>query len=189
MLESEARIKVVGEAGRADEAFNTLSSRAVDVMLMDIKLPGMDGIEATRWLKDHSPDLKVVMITSYGDDYLAEAIEAGANGYILKSATQPELVTAVIQAAQGHSPIDPTLTGGLFDQFAKVSKIARNQGMSSRQLEILRLIAEGVPSKSIASQLAISDTTLKREIKAIFNFLGVNDRAHAIAEAYNRQFL
>ena len=189
LLELEERIVVVDEASSAEETFGKVHPRSVDAVLMDVKLPGIDGIEATRQLKAKLPDLKVIILSSFGKEYLTQAIEAGADGYILKTTTQKELVQAVLQVAGGQSPIDPNLTAGLFGQFAKVSKLARHHGLSIRQNEILRLVAGGTPSKEIARRLAISDATFRREINSIFNFLGVNDRAHAIAEAYSRRLL
>ena len=189
LLEMDDGILVLGEAGSAEEALDQMSARPAGVVLMDMKLPGMDGIEATRQLKLAHPEAKVVILSAFGSEYMAQAIEAGANGYILKSATQNELTDAVHQAAMGQSPIDPKLTPGLLDRFANLSRMAQHHGLTSRQHEILRLVASGVPSKEIAAQLAVSDATFKREIKAIFNYMGVNDRAHAIAEGYRRQLL
>ena len=197
LLEVEKRIMVAGEVGSAEEALKLVDARSAeardaqpfDVVLMDIKLPGIDGIEATRQLRGKHPELKIVILSAFGSEYVTQAIEAGAIGYILKTASQPELVRTVLQAASGLSPIDPSLTAGLFDQFAKVSRMTRHRGLSSRQHEILRLVAHGTPSSEIAARLAISDATFKRDIKSIFNYLGVNDRAQAVAEAYRRHLL
>ena len=156
---------------------------------MDVRLPGIDGIEATRQLRAKHPTMKVIILSSFGNEYLGQAIEAGAKGYILKTVTQSELVHAVRQAARGQTPLDPNLTAGLVDRFAELSKLARHHGLSERQLSILRGVAQGVPSKETAAQLASSDATFKRDLRAILNYLGVNDRAQAVAEAYNRQLL
>ena len=197
LLELETRIKVVGEVGSAEEAMELIDARSaeahdaqpVDVVLMDVKLPGIDGIDATRLLSDKYPEVKVVILSSFGSEFLAQAIEAGAIGYILKTASQQELVHAVVLASNGLSPIDPSLTAGLLDQFAMISKIARHRGLSSRQHQILQLVAEGTPSKEIAARLAISYATFNRDIRSIFNHLCVNDRAQAVAEAYRRRLL
>ena len=188
LLELDEQIQVVGEAGSAEEALARMNTRP-EVVLMDIRLPGIDGIEATRQIGANYPDAKVVVLSSFGKEYLGQAIDAGAKGYVLKTATQPELVRAVHQAAQGQTPIDPKLTSGLVNRFAELSRLARYHGLSQRQLAILRGVAEGVPSKELAAQLSISDATFKRDIKAIFDYLGVNDRAQAVATAYGRRLL
>jgi len=189
LLELERRIEIAAEAGSAEESFHGLDLQSVDVVLMDIRLPGMDGIKATRQFKAIHPLVKIVVLSSFGIEYLSRAIETGADGYILKTATQSELVEAVLQAAQGEAPIDHTLTSGLLNRFASLSKVARSHGITDRQMEVLRLLSVGTPSKEIAFQLSISNATLKRDIRGIFNHLGVNDRAAAVAEAYNRKLL
>lgn len=186
LLELDEQISVVGEAGSGEEALARMDECPADVTLMDIRMPGIDGIEATRQLRVRYPNLKVIVLSSFGDEYLAEAIEAGANGYILKTATQPELVRAVVQAAGGQSPIDARLTPGLLGRLAELSRMTQRQGLSSRRREILRLVANGVPSKEIAARLSVSQATLTRELRHVFNLLGVDDRTHAVAEAYRR---
>ena len=133
--------------------------------------------------------MKVVVLSSFGDEYLAKPIDAGATGYILKTATQPELVQAVVQAAAGQSPIDPTLVPGLLQRMSELSGMARCEVLSNRQREILRLIADGVPSTEIAANLSVSQATLTRELRHVFDLLGVDDRAHAIAEASRKNLL
>ena len=179
LLETEEGIAVVGEAATAEESFAQVSAQAVDVVLMDIRLPGMDGLEATRQLKDKRPDLKVIILSSFGNEYLAQAIDAGANGYMLKSATRSELTDAVAQAADGHWPLAKELPP-IAPYPARLSR---------RQREILRLIANGVPSKEIETTLKIGHATVARDLRHSFNLLGVNDRAHAVAEALKRGLL
>lgn len=188
LLELDDRIEVVAEADSAEEAFNKMNT-SPDVVLMDIRLPGIDGIAATRDLLAAHPDVKIIVLSAFGNEYLNQAMEAGAKGYILKTVSQSELASSVLQVASGQTPIDPKLTSGLLDQLAELSKLARQSGLSQRQHEVLRLVAAGVPSKQIAARLAISDATFKREIKVIFNQLGVNDRPQAVAEAYNKGLL
>ena len=189
LLERETQIELVGEAEAAEEALEKVESCQPHVVLMDIRLPGIDGIEATRRFTAQHPDIKVIALSSFGQEYLAQAIEAGASGYVLKTSPPQELVQAVRQAASGQAPIDPALTSHLLGQFADLWKVNQSRGLSNRQHEALRLVAKGIPSKEITVRLAISNATLKREIKNIFNHLGVNDRAQAIAEAYNRKLL
>ncbi len=190
LLEPEEGIVIVGEAGSAEEGVAMLGAQAVDVVLMDIRLTGMDGIEATRQLRvDHS-DLKVIILSSFGDNYLVQAIEAGASGYILKTATRTELANAVILVAGGQWYLDPRLTKVLVDPLAHLSPSPRShQNLSSRQRDILRLIANGVPSKEIETTLSVGHATVARDLRRSFDLLGVNDRAHAVAEALRRNLL
>ena len=189
LLELDERITVVGEAGSGEEALEEVDACSADVALMDIRLTGIDGIETTRQLRVRYPDLKVIVLSSFGDEYLAKAIEAGAKGYILKTATQPELVQAVVEAAAGRSPIDSGLASKLLDRLVELSTTSPPESLSSRQQEILQLIADGVPSTEIAGRVSISDATLTRTLRQIFNLLGVDNRAHAVAEAYKRKLL
>ena len=189
LLESGGDIVVVGDAGSAEECWDRLDTQQVDVVLMDVALPGVDGIEATRRIKASRPDLKVVMLSSFNGKLMARAIEAGASGYVLKTATQAELVSAVVQAADGRSPIDPRLTAGLLEQLHELSRTGKKRGLSCRQMEVMRLIAGGVPSAEISVRLSISAATLTREVRWVFNILGVDDRAHAVSEAYKRKLL
>ena len=163
---------------------------AADVVGMDIKLPGIDGIEATRQLKEKFPHLRVVIVSAFGPEYLTEVMGAGADGYLLKTSTQRELVQGFLQAASGHSPIDASLTRHLLNLAGEPrSLIAQGLPLSQRQQQLIGLVAQGLSSKEIATQLFLSQATVKREFKNIFNLLGVNDRAHAVAEAYRRNLI
>jgi len=189
LLELDERVSVVGAAGSAEEALEQVGACPADVLLMDIRLPGMDGIEATRQLRSQHPSVKVVVLSSFGDEYLAQAIEAGATGYMLKTATGPELVQAVLQADGGQIPIDPTLMPGLLHRMSELSRMVRCEVLSNRQWEILRLVAGGTRYKDIAGHLFLSETTVNREMRTIFDRLGVNDAAHAVSESYKRGIL
>lgn len=189
MLDVDPEIEVVGEAPRADRAILTLDSLDVDVVLMDIGLPGMNGIEATRQLKRRNPELAVVMLTSYTDEYVEDAIEAGATGYLVKSCTSQQLVQAIKAAHDGHVPIDPSLTGGLLRQMTDLRRAHRETLLTQRQTDILTLVAAGTRYREIASSLALSETSVNREMRNIFDTLGVNDAAHAVSEAYKKNIL
>ncbi|MCH7705431.1 MAG: response regulator transcription factor [Chloroflexi bacterium] len=189
LLELDDGIEVVGQAGSAEEALDQMEAAEPQVILMDIRLPGVSGIEATRLIKARYPYLRVLVLSAFGHEYLAQAIEAGADGYVLKTAKRDELVAAVKRTAKGQGHIDETLTGGLLGQFAELYKASREQGLSQRQLTVLQRVAQGVPSRDITAELSISDATLKRDVRAVFNYFGVNDRAQAVAEAYKRRIL
>ena len=185
-LEVEPGVEVVGEAGDAEHALTELKSLQVDVVLMDIELPGMSGIEATRRLKETGQEVSVVMLTSFQDDYVGQAIEAGASGYILKSSTSQQLLQAIMVAHQGQASLDPSLTRSMFKEMAQLRATHTESLLTDRQLKILRLVASGIRYKEIATDLFISETTVNREMRDIFNRLGVNDAAHAISEAYKK---
>ena len=152
-LEMEANIEVVGETDDAEHALVELQSLDVDVVLMDIGLPGMDGIEATRQIKQQTQNIFVLMLTSYEDEYVEQAIEAGASGYILKTSTGQQLTQSVHAVHQGQSFLDPSLTGRLFEQVAELRKSNKQSLLTDRQVEILRLVAGGTRYKEVASKL------------------------------------
>jgi len=188
ILEADEHFLVVGEADNAEESLERLNTLDTDMVVMDIQLPGMDGVEATRQLKSRFGHLKVVIISAFGQEYLIPSIEAGADGYMMKGLAAENLVQGLRQAAQGVPPIDSSLTRHLMDQ-AAADPQQSGPSLSLRQQEVLKLVADGLTSKAIASNLAISSTTLKREFRKVFELLGVNDRAHAIAEAYRRNII
>jgi len=160
LLEMDERVQVVGEAANAAEALSLVPSTSAKVVLMDVRLPGMDGIEAKRRLKVLDPELRVIILSSFGERYLIPCIEAGACGYILKTATQPEMASVVIRAADGQSPIDPALAKLLFNRAGQTSRRSGGPGLSQRQQEILRMVAGGVASKGIAARLSVSDARI-----------------------------
>ena len=183
MLDVEPDIEVVGEASSAEQAILALDSLDVDVVLMDIGLPIMNGIETTRRLKERDVELSVLMLTSHPDQYV-EAIEAGSTGYVMKSCTSQQLVQAIKAANDGQVPIDPSLTGDLVRQMAELKRTNRKTLLTRRQMDILKLVAAGTRYKEIASTLFLSETSVNREMRNIFDRLGVNDAAHAVSEAY-----
>ena len=189
LLEVDTRITVVGENESGETALHEVTTSTPDVVLMDVNLPGMNGVETTRQLTSRNPDLRVLMLSSFGDQFLLESLEAGACGFILKSATKDEMVNAVLSAAGGDFPIDPKLTSVLLNRKGVQLKMRVPHGLTNRQENVLRLISDGLTSKEIASKLSISEATLTRDLRHIFDFLGVDDRAHAVAAAYRHQIL
>ena len=187
LLEADGHFLVVGEASTAEGALEQLETLTVDVVVMDIQLPGLDGVEATRRLKLRHPGLRVIILSAFGQEYLLPSIEAGADGYLLKTSGLMEVVRSLVQAAQGQSPVDPGLTRHLMVHLA--NGLPARCTLTPRQGELLRMVAEGMPSKELSSRLCVSPTTVKREFRNIFDALGVNDRAHAVAEAYRRRLV
>jgi DNA-binding NarL/FixJ family response regulator len=190
MLDLEDDISVVGEADSMETALRQAGLRCPDVVLMDIKMPGTDGVETTRRLKEEQPGCSVIILTLY-EDYVAEAVGAGAVGYLLKDVRREELCQAIRVAYQGQSPFNPVLARRLVSEFTSLTKDKGKDepGVSERQTEILRLLASGATNKQIASQLFLSETTVKREMHSIFARLDVSSRSGAVSEAYKRKLI
>jgi DNA-binding NarL/FixJ family response regulator len=189
MLDLDKDIEVVGEAASGEEALAKVEQLSPDVILMDVKMPGMGGIDAIRELKAKQSPASVIVLTVYEDKYLAQAAEAGAVGYLLKDVGREELIKAIKAAYQGQSPFAPAITRTLFTQYAALTKASHDSVLTRRQIEILRLIASGATNKEIASRLFISSATVKRETNAIFAALNVNDRAEAVSAGYKMGLL
>lgn len=189
ILENDDEVEVVGEARTGEEAVVKASSLIPDVIIMDLKMPGMDGIMATYEIKQKMPDVNVLVLTLYAEDFINQAVEAGVSGYLLKDSDSEQITKAVHQVYEGLCPIAPSLTRELVTKFVKLSRNDQSSLLSKRQIEILRLIAEGVSGKDIGSLLFISTSTVKREIRNIFDKLGVNDRAQAVSEAMKRRII
>ena len=189
MLELDSEIEVIGEAKSGEEAVDRVNDLGPDIILMDVRMPGMGGIEATRQLKAKGCTANIVILTVYEDKYLAQAAEAGAVGYLLKDIGREELSRSIKLAHEGQSPFAPSVTRTLFTQFGNVAQLSRNTLITPRQLDILRLIAAGVTNKEVAVKLCVSEATIKRETNAIFTKLEAVDRTQAVAEAYRRNLL
>lgn len=189
ILESDQRFVVVGESDTAEECLAGVNTIATDVVVMDMQLPGIDGVEATRRLKSRHANLKMVIVSAYGEEYLIPSIDAGADGYMMKGLEPKALLEGLLQAAAGSPPIDSNLTRHLMDRAATRPRESSGPSLSHRQQQVLRHVSNGLSSKEIASLLSISNTTLKRDFRNIFQALGLNDRAHAIAEAYRRELI
>jgi DNA-binding NarL/FixJ family response regulator len=189
MLGLEECIQVVGEAKSGEEAITKAAFLSPDVVTMDLKMPGMDGITATRLIKQEMPDINILILTLYAEDFVKLAIEAGASGYLLKDNDCEQIIQAIRQVHEGLCPIAPSLTRDLLTEFAELSRRNRTSVLTERQTEILRLIADGESGKEIGSRLFISTSTVKREIRHILSKLKVSDRAQAVSEAIKRKFI
>jgi len=189
ILERDPEIQVVGEARNGEEAVAKVAALAPDVVIMDLKMPGMDGIAATRQIKQRMPEVNILVLTLYAEDFMKEAVEAGVSGYLLKDSDSEQITRAIHQVYDGLCPIAPSLTRELVTKYVKLSRNDQSSLLTNRQREILKLIAEGVNGKDIAGQLFVSTSTVKREIRNIFDKLGVNDRAQAVSEAMKRRII
>lgn len=178
LLSSEDDIEVVGTAGGGDEAYELVRSAAPDVVLMDLSMPGVDGIEATRRIVRDSPDVHVVVLTSFEDKRrILDALEAGAVGYLLKDADPTEIAVAVRAAVAGGSPLDPKAARVLLEAARRDSRPTAN--LTPREREVLELVAEGLANKNIARRLGISERTVKSHLTSVFQAIGVVDRTQA----------
>jgi DNA-binding NarL/FixJ family response regulator len=187
VLEATGAIEVVAEAESGEQAVQLARRHAPDVVLMDIRMPGMDGIEATRRM----PQQKVLVLTTFGlDEYIIEALRAGASGFLLKDAPVEELVRAVRTVAAGDAQLSPAVTKRLLDQVARrlpaaVQRDARSLAeLTEREWEVLRLLAVGMSNAEIAAALVVSEPTVKTHVSSVLQKLGLRDRVQAVIYAY-----
>ncbi|AKG54235.1 two-component response regulator [Dehalogenimonas sp. WBC-2] len=187
ILVSDRSIEVVGEAGNGSQAITMAGTLFPDVITMDIRMPGMDGIAATRQIVSQFPSAKVVMLSLFADDHVQEAFEAGASGFILKESDSESIIEAVHQANNGYYPVSPVLIKRIISDFpALLMGQKKDGGLTGRHLEVLRLISEGYNSKQIATMIFTSQSTAKREIRQILQILQAKDRAQAVSKAVQR---
>ena len=183
LLKLEPDIEVVGTAGDGAEAVEMVSDKRPDLILMDLKMPIMNGVEATRQIRMKYPEVKVLVLTTYADDeWVFDAIQAGASGYLLKDTPREELIRAVRGTVTGKTYVDPSIAGKVLDQ---VSSHQTQQAtlitskLTEREIEVLRLVARGLSNADIADQLFLSDGTVRNHVSAILAKLGVSDRTQA----------
>ena len=185
VLEATGSIEVVAEANDGEEAIRAAEAHAPDVVLMDIQMPKIDGIEATRRLPRH----RVLILTTFGlDEYIVEALRAGASGFLLKDARPQELVGAVRAVAAGDAVLSATVTRRLLDQVAHRLPAPVSDGalssLTERELEVLRLLAGGRSNAEIAAALVVSEATVKSHVSNLLGKLGLRDRVQAVILAY-----
>lgn len=195
MLELEEDFVVVGQAANANDALNMALSLKPDVILMDIKLPGVNGIEATRMIKKELPDTEIMMLSMYDEEeYVREAVKAGATGYVLKDISQEDLIRNIKVVYSGGSYIQPSLARKVLQDLASggkakspaIPRISTLKELSDREVEVLQLVADGKSNKEVAQVLTISEKTVKAHLRSIFRKLEVGDRAQAVATAMRK---
>jgi DNA-binding NarL/FixJ family response regulator len=192
ILEAEEDVEVVGEAADGREAVTEARRLRPDVVLMDVRMPDVDGIEATRrLLAEDSSALKVVMLTTFDmDEYVYDALRAGASGFLLKDVPPEQLVAGIRAVASGDALLAPSITRRVIEEFvrrppASVRTLpSRLQELTSRELEVLRLIARGLSNAEIATELFVSETTVKTHVAHVLMKLELRDRVQAVVLAY-----
>jgi DNA-binding NarL/FixJ family response regulator len=198
ILDSEPDIEVCCEVEEGEKAAEAVTKHRPDVVLMDIRMPGMDGLAATREVLAADPDTKVVILTTFDlDEYVYGALKAGASGFLLKSADGDTLVESVRIIAGGEALLAPEVTRRVIEQFARNERASTSTAeehvpseeaigdLSEREVEVLQLMARGLSNHEIAKELFLSSTTVKTHVSHILTKLGVRDRVQAVVEAYD----
>lgn len=190
ILDSEEGIEVVGEADDGLAAVELVRSTRPDVILMDVRMPVMDGLEATRQIAGAT---RVLVLTTFDlDEVVFEAIRAGASGFLLKTSPADELIRAVRVVAAGEALLSPSITRRLIEEFARQPAAADPHGLdelTTRELDVLRLLARGLSNAEIASQLVVEPSTVKSHVASILSKLGLRDRVQAVVAAYETGFI
>ncbi len=193
MLESEQGIEVVGEASDGNNVTQLIERTDPDVALIDIIMPNRDGIDATRDIKDAYPSIGVIVLTGHDEQqFVFDSLKAGASGYLLKSADLEEVVATVRAVARGAGRIDPQIASKVLSEFQTYQEtdVANAfQPLTPREREILQLMSDGLPNKTIASRLSISERTVTTHVANIYQKLHVNNRVSAIQEAMRRRII
>ena len=183
IIASQDDIVTVGEANNGTTAIEQYRQLKPDVVVMDLRMPGMGGVEATTHIKGQFPSARIIVLTTYeGDEDIHRALEAGAQGYILKDAVRRELLNTIREVYAGHRHISPAMAARLAEHTPRVA-------LSPRELEVLQLIAKGLRNKEIGAKLNIAEDTVKIHIKNIFGKLEVIDRTEAVVAASQRGFI
>jgi len=188
MLKREPDFKIVGEASNGLEAVEQARELSPDVILMDLRMPEMDGVEAITKIKEAKPEVKFIILTTFSDDeYIFKGIAAGARAYLLKDAPREELFKAIRVVSRGESLIQPIVASRVLDKLAELSrKNPSAETLSEREVEVLRLMAKGVSNSNIAEELSITQSTVKTHITSIFQKLNVTTRTEAVTTALKR---
>ncbi len=198
LLERHLDIQVVGEASNGQEAVMLAAELEPDVVVMDVRMPGMSGVEATKKIKENSPDMSILVLTAHDDDeYVFALLQAGANGYLLKTAEADELLKAIRTVISGQLALAPTVAGKVVTQFTQgnalpdVLTTIKNDygGLTDREMDILRLVSKGLTNKEIGRTLYISDRTVQAHLSNIFAKLDVSSRTEAVMHAVRQGWI
>ncbi|MCC8250663.1 response regulator [Saccharothrix luteola] len=187
LLDTQPDFTVVGTASDGDEAVRVCRELSPDVVLMDVRMPGVDGIEATRRLADGP---RVLILTTFDlDEYVYDALRAGASGFLLKDVTAEQLFDAVRVVAAGEALLAPTVTRRLISEFARLRPEPATSGsalstLTPRETQVLRLVAEGLSNTEVAARLVVTEETVKTHVSRVLNKLGLRDRTQAVVAAY-----
>jgi DNA-binding NarL/FixJ family response regulator len=189
LLATQPDFTVVGSAADGVEAVRVCREHTVDVVLMDVRMPMMDGIEATRRILGEAAGTRIIILTTFDlDEHVYDALSAGASGFLLKEVTAERLFDAVRVVAAGEALLAPTVTRRLITEFARqrhrLPRPAPLDGLTPRETEVLRLIAEGLSNTEIAGRLSVSEETVKTHVSRVLSKLGLRDRTQAVVTAY-----
>ena len=184
LLSLRENIEVVGQAGNGEEAISLTAKLQPDVILMDVRMPGCNGVEATRSIHNCYPWIRIVVLTVFDDDeYIGQSLQAGAIGYLLKRTPAEQLVTAIRSAHSGYSQLGPTIAPKVFAHLSpqsSVSMLKHQSRLSKRELEVLQLIAQGKNNQEISRELYITEGTVRNYVTRILRELGLRDRISAV---------
>ena len=184
ILEHAEDIKVVAEAENGEEAERLIAEHVPDVAVLDIQMPKASGIEVTRWVRAHHREVGVLILTAYDDDpYVFAVLQAGANGYVLKTASPAEIIQAVRDVHEGKSALDPAITQKVLAQITSQRETPQIEHLTEREMEVLTLVAKGYTNKAIGAQLDISDRTVQGHLAKIFTKMNASSRTEAVMRA------
>jgi DNA-binding NarL/FixJ family response regulator len=190
LLATQPDIEVIGEAGDGEDALHLVAELHPDLVLMDVRMPRLDGVAATRRIQEMHPECHVILLTTFDDDeYVFEGLRAGAVGYLLKDAPVPRLMEAIQSAARGETFLQPSIAAKVVAELNRqsVPSSVRQKGLtdplSAREIDILRMIARGHSNREIANELVITEGTVKNHVTSILGKLGVRDRTQAVLKA------